>query len=86
MTNTEVNNLLLLAIKSAFQAGKAIMKVYGNDNLVIKRKKDFSPLTHADQSAHEVIMKLLEPANIHLISEEGHQFDYEIRKTGNISG
>jgi len=80
MTNSEVNNLLLLAIRSAYMAGKTIMQFYGSDRLVIKRKKDFSPLTLADHSAHEVIMKLLEPANIPVISEEGDQYDYEVRK------
>jgi 3'(2'), 5'-bisphosphate nucleotidase len=80
MSNQDPDYLLLLAIQSAFIAGKSIMKVYGEEQLVIKRKKDFSPLTLADQSAHEVIMKLLEPTNIPVISEEGHQYDYEVRK------
>lgn len=80
MTNPELNHLLILAIQSAFIAGKAIMQVYGNDRLIIKRKKDFSPLTYADQSAHEVIMKLLEVTQIPVISEEGPQYDYAIRK------
>ena len=55
------------------------MKVYGSDHLVIKRKKDFSPLTLADQSAHEVIMKYLEATRIPFISEEGIQYDHTIR-------
>jgi 3'(2'), 5'-bisphosphate nucleotidase len=80
MTDSEVNNLLLLAIRSAYMAGKAIMQVYGSDHLVIKRKKDFSPLTLADQSAHEVIMKLLEPTKLPLISEEGSQYDWSARQ------
>jgi len=80
MTSIDINNLLLLAIRAAFIAGRSIMQVYGGDHLLIKRKKDFSPLTVADQSAHEIIMKLLEPAKIPVISEEGHQHDYIIRK------
>jgi 3'(2'), 5'-bisphosphate nucleotidase len=80
MTNPELNNLLLLAIRAAFMAGNVIMKVYGSDRLVVKRKKDFSPLTQADQYAHDVIMKLLEPEGIPVISEEGHQYDYQVRK------
>ena len=80
MTNTELNNLLLLAIRAAIMAGKAVMQVYGSDRLVVKRKKDFSPLTVADQSAHEEIIKFIEPANIPVISEEGPQYDWEVRK------
>jgi 3'(2'), 5'-bisphosphate nucleotidase len=80
MTNSDINNLLLLAIRAAYMAGKSIMEVYGGDRLLVKRKKDFSPLTIADQSAHEVIMKLLEPAKIPVISEEGHQHEYIFRK------
>jgi 3'(2'), 5'-bisphosphate nucleotidase len=81
MKNSELNNLLLLAIRSAFLAGNAIMQVYGSDHLVIKRKKDFSPLTLADQSAHEVIMKYLEATKIPFISEEGIQYDHTFRKS-----
>lgn len=81
MRNPDLDQLLLLAIQSAFIAGRSIMMVYGGEHLVIKRKKDFSPLTLADQSAHEVIMKLLEPAGIPIISEEGSQYDYLVRKT-----
>ncbi len=80
MRNPDLDHFLLLAIQSAFKAGKAIMKVYGSDHLVVERKKDFSPLTQADQSAHDVIMKLLEPEGIPVISEEGNQYDYPVRK------
>ena len=80
MTYPDLDYLLLLAMRSAFIAGNTIMQVYGNDHLIIKRKKDFSPLTLADQSAHEVIMKYLEQTQIPVISEEGKQYEYAIRK------
>jgi 3'(2'), 5'-bisphosphate nucleotidase len=80
VTSSDLNNLLLLAIQSAFIAGKTIMQVYGNDHLLIKRKKDFSPLTLADQSANEVLMGYLEKTQIPVISEEGKQYEYTIRK------
>jgi len=80
MTNSELNDLLLLSIRSAFIAGKTIMEVYGHDHLVIKRKKDFSPLTIADQSAHDEIIKFLAPTGIPVISEEGSRVDYAIRR------
>jgi 3'(2'), 5'-bisphosphate nucleotidase len=72
--------MMLLALRSAFAAGNAVMKIYGNDRLIIKRKKDFSPLTLADQSAHEVLMTFLDKSQIPVISEEGQQYEYEIRK------
>jgi 3'(2'), 5'-bisphosphate nucleotidase len=80
VTNSDLNNLLLLAIQSAFVAGKTIMQVYGNDHLIIKIKKDFSPLTLADQSANEVLMTYLEKTQIPVISEEGKQYEYAIRQ------
>jgi 3'(2'), 5'-bisphosphate nucleotidase len=80
VTNTDLNNLLLLAIRSAFNAGKTVMGIYGNDHLIIKRKKDFSPLTLADQAANEVLMTYLEKTQIPVISEEGKQYEYAIRK------
>jgi 3'(2'), 5'-bisphosphate nucleotidase len=81
MRNPDLDKMLLLGIQSALAAGRSIMQVYGGENLVIKRKKDFSPLTLADQSAHEVIMQLLEPEGIPVISEEGNQYDYAVRKS-----
>lgn len=74
------DHFLLLAIQTAFMAGNAIMKVYGDDRLIIKRKKDFSPLTIADQAAHEVIMTGLEKTQMPVISEEGTQTAYPERK------
>lgn len=80
MINPDLDHLLLLAIQSSFIAGKAIMKVYGEDRLIVRLKKDFSPLTIADQAAHDVLMKLLEKTQIPVISEEGIQLDYSVRR------
>jgi 3'(2'), 5'-bisphosphate nucleotidase len=80
MTNPDINHLLLLSMQSSFMAGKAIMQVYGKDHLVVRIKKDFSPLTIADQAAHEVLMTYLEKTQIPVISEEGIPLDYSVRE------
>jgi 3'(2'), 5'-bisphosphate nucleotidase len=79
MINTDPDHFLLLAIQSSFIAGQSILKVYGENRLIVRIKKDFSPLTIADQAAHDVLMKLLEKTQIPVISEEGMQFDYSVR-------
>jgi 3'(2'), 5'-bisphosphate nucleotidase len=76
MTIPDLDHLLLLAIRSSFIAGKAIMQVYGKSRLIVRIKKDFSPLTIADQAAHDVLMTYLENTQIPVISEEGLQCDY----------
>lgn len=84
MTDPDLDQLLLLAIHSSFMAGKAIMQVYGGNRLVLKIKKDFSPLTVADQSAHNVLMTYLEKTQIPVISEEGIQYDFSARSKWDI--
>ncbi|MBK7027942.1 MAG: 3'(2'),5'-bisphosphate nucleotidase CysQ [Bacteroidales bacterium] len=65
------------AIHASILAGKAIMNVYSQD-FSVELKADQSPLTLADQHAHEVIKKLLTPG-IPLLSEEGQSYPYELR-------
>lgn len=79
MPYPDLDHLLSLAIQSSFMAGKAIMQVYGEDHLKVRLKKDFSPLTSADQAAHDVLMTHLGKTNIPVISEEGSQYDYTVR-------
>ena len=68
----------------AFQAGKAIMKVYSGE-FDVEFKDDKSPLTAADRASHEIItagLGILEyNGNIlPVISEEGEIPDWQIRK------
>ncbi|MEX2335699.1 MAG: 3'(2'),5'-bisphosphate nucleotidase CysQ [Fulvivirga sp.] len=68
----------------ARKAGEAILTIYNNAELAgeVDFKRDDSPLTLADQAAHEVIMEGLQSLypDIPIISEEGAQIPYETRK------
>lgn len=76
----EINNsVIALALETAFEAGKKIMEVY-NTSFEVEFKSDKSPLTLADRLAHQVISKKLAVSNIPLLSEEGADIDYDIRK------
>lgn len=72
-------NWILTALHSAFRAGKAIMEVYVKP-FDFELKPDNSPLTIADRKAHTIIAEGLTGTGIPLLSEEGAQPDYNIRK------
>jgi 3'(2'), 5'-bisphosphate nucleotidase len=65
-------------------AGNAIMKIYNDPSKsqVVDYKSDNSPLTLADQASHNVIMEGLKSLypDIPIISEEGENLTYDIRK------
>jgi len=69
----------------AKQAGQAIMEIYQKD-FDIEFKADESPLTEADKAAHNIIEQGLKEldsknnADIPLLSEEGKNIPYSIRK------
>ncbi|SHG03586.1 3'(2'),5'-bisphosphate nucleotidase CysQ [Pedobacter caeni] len=68
----------------AVEAGQAILEVYHDpaQDFQITAKKDNSPLTAADQRSHDIIMKGLTALHpdIPVLSEEGAEVPYEIRK------
>lgn len=75
-TNTE------LAIKASIKAGLAIMDIYrNNDNFELELKKDNSPLTKADKTAHKIIVDILKTTQLPVLSEEGENISYEERKS-----
>ena len=65
-------------------AGMAIMNIYNDPSQsnVVDYKSDDSPLTLADEASHNVIVKGLAKLypNVPIISEEGENLDYVIRK------
>ena len=71
-------------ISIAKLAGKAILNIYYDADFsrVVDFKSDNSPLTLADKAAHEVIVAQLEEVypEIPIISEEGAEIPYEVRK------
>lgn len=72
-------DLIVKAVKSAINAGKATLEVY-NSEFAIKYKNDKSPLTQADIKSNEIITQNLQSTNIPILSEEGREIPYEERK------
>lgn len=76
-------SLLNIAIEAALEAGKAILEIYKSDDFEVEIKGDNSPLTKADKASHNVIVSYLEQTKIPILSEEGNDIPYEIRKKWN---
>ncbi|SIS43046.1 3'(2'),5'-bisphosphate nucleotidase CysQ [Salimicrobium flavidum] len=68
-------------IKAALRAGQEIMNVYETD-FDVEEKEDHSPITKADEKAHDIIVKHLEDydESIPILSEEGSDISYEERQ------
>ena len=79
MQNIESKVLALDAVHAALKAGGEIMKVY-EGNFSVEYKADHSPLTVADQRAHELIGEKLKDTGIPVLSEEGKDIPYEERQ------
>lgn len=75
-----MNALTLLAIKASLAGGREILDVYNQDDFEVQLKSDNSPLTKADQLAHNAIMTFLENSGIPVLSEEGKAMDYSERR------
>jgi 3'(2'), 5'-bisphosphate nucleotidase len=71
----------LLAKEAALAAGQEILKIYESADFGVEMKGDNSPLTKADQSAHEVIVSFLEKTGLPILSEEGKDIPYDTRKS-----
>ncbi len=72
--------LLITAINAALKGGEEILTIYKSE-FIVEHKEDNTPLTLADKNAHLAIEKLLEITHLPILSEEGKQTPYEIRKT-----
>lgn len=71
---------ILKAIQASVEAGHAILDVYHSD-FSVEYKTDTSPLTLADRQSHELIVNHLSEFNIPILSEEGRDTPYQVRKT-----
>lgn len=76
-----MQELLEQVIKIAREAGKAIIEIYGSEDLEIQNKDDegyVSPLTQADKASHDIIQAGLTGISEYpIISEEGVQ-DFQL--------
>jgi len=75
-----IKQLTSLAKEASLAAGKTILEIYNSADFGVEMKGDNSPLTKADQSAHHVIVSFLEKTNLPILSEEGKDIPYGIRK------
>jgi len=73
------STLLKACVKSALNAGRAILDVYDAPDMEVEKKSDDSPLTLADRRAHDIIMKGINNLGIPVLSEEGRNIPYEER-------
>ncbi len=69
-------------LQTALRAGKAIMDIY-QQPFEVELKSDNSPLTIADKTAHTIIFESLLETGLPILSEEGAQTSYDIRKHWN---
>ncbi|MEA1898563.1 MAG: 3'(2'),5'-bisphosphate nucleotidase CysQ, partial [Bacteroidota bacterium] len=72
--------LLLKALRLSLIAGDAIMEVYGRSDFSIEMKEDNSPLTLADKTSNSIIVDGIKDFGIPVLSEEGSEISWEIRK------
>jgi 3'(2'), 5'-bisphosphate nucleotidase len=76
--NQTFPDLIEIAVLSAIEAGKVLLKYY-NKNYQILKKADDSPVTEADKKSEETIIKYLTKTNIPIISEESSFIEYNER-------
>ncbi|ASQ89823.1 3'(2'),5'-bisphosphate nucleotidase [Prosthecochloris sp. GSB1] len=72
--------LMNTAVGAAVEAGSAVLDICREGDFGIERKDDDSPLTKADRMAHELIRKVLEPSGLPLLSEEGQEIPFAVRR------
>lgn len=72
--------LISKAVYAAMAAGAEILDVYCQQQVEVDYKADKSPVTKADIRAHAAIVKILEPTEIPILSEEGVHLPYAHRK------
>lgn len=72
-------DLLQTAITAAISGSAKILEIYQSD-FEVELKKDKSPLTLADRLAHEAIYNCLTSTGLPVLSEEGRNIPYEVRK------
>jgi 3'(2'), 5'-bisphosphate nucleotidase len=70
---------LTTSLQAAIEAGEAIQKIY-HTGFQVEYKEDQSPLTLADKTAHDIIVRHLRNSGIPVLSEEGKAIPFEERK------
>ena len=79
ISNMTDQELLQIAINAAISGSAKILEIYRYD-FEVELKEDKSPLTLADRFAHEAISNCLKSTGLPVLSEEGRNIPYEMRK------
>lgn len=82
MKNSELNKLLPEVVSIAIAAGQVIMAIYAKpDSIAVEYKDGGSPLTEADRSAHELIVRQLSLLGCQwpVLSEESAEIAFDER-------
>lgn len=66
--------------ETALSAGIGIMKHYNQKDSWVRLKDDESPVTIADLTAHKIITDALEATGLPVLSEEGADISFNLRK------
>ena len=75
------NYLLPQCFNAAVKAGYGIMQIYKNPSEYdVSLKRDKTPITVADRTAHMIIKEYLGPTRIPVLSEEGREMLYDERR------
>ncbi|KAA9035648.1 3'(2'),5'-bisphosphate nucleotidase CysQ [Ginsengibacter hankyongi] len=77
----DIKPLMQIAEKAAFEAGKAIMDVYGSSDFSTELKNNKSPVTKADKNAHQLITEYLKETHLSVLSEEGSDTNFLERRS-----
>ncbi|TYC15650.1 3'(2'),5'-bisphosphate nucleotidase CysQ [Bizionia gelidisalsuginis] len=75
---------LELILKATREAGEAILDVYYSNDFNIAIKGDESPITRADNIAHNIIESYLKQTPYPILSEEGAKIPFNNRKDWNL--
>jgi len=76
----QFNSLAEIALNAAVAGGREVMTVYRQDDFKIQIKADVSPVTIADINSQQAIIDHLVMSNLPVLSEEGDEIPYPIRK------
>jgi 3'(2'), 5'-bisphosphate nucleotidase len=76
----DTTQLIDRAITAAIFAGLKINEIYSSNDFHIQLKEDHTPVTIADQRAHDEILERLKGTSLPVLSEEGIHLDYSERK------
>jgi len=79
----DLQDHLLSAIQASLEAGQAILEIYHSD-FDVQRKGDDTPLTLADRRSHAILSQRLQKTGIPILSEEGKDIPYQVRKQWNL--